>query len=48
MSPAAMDAMIEDEECESLHDGSPGCPYIEFGARACYKEEVPPTEGSKA
>jgi hypothetical protein len=27
-------------------DGSPGYPYIEFGARACYKEEVPQAEGS--
>jgi hypothetical protein len=25
-------------------DGSPDCPYIEFGARTCYKEEVPPAE----
>jgi hypothetical protein len=29
-------------------DGCPGCSYIEFGARARYKEEVPPTEGSRA
>jgi hypothetical protein len=26
-------------------DGSPGCHYIEFGARACYKEEVPQPNG---
>jgi hypothetical protein len=29
-------------------DGSPGCPYVEFKARACYKEEIPPIEGSRA
>jgi hypothetical protein len=29
-------------------DGSPDCPYIEFRARVCYKEEVPLTEGSRA
>jgi hypothetical protein len=29
-------------------DGSLGCPYIEFGVRTRYKEEVPPTEGSRA
>ena len=40
-----MDGMVEDEECE---DVSPGCPYIEFGAYTRYKEEVPPTEGSRA
>jgi hypothetical protein len=28
--------------------GDAGCPYIEFGARAHYKEEFPPTEGSRA
>ena len=28
--------------------GSPGCPYVEFGARDHYKEEVLPTEGSRA
>jgi hypothetical protein len=28
------------------YDRCPDCPYIEFGARACYKEEVLPTEGS--
>jgi hypothetical protein len=26
---------------------SPGCPNIEFGPRARYKEEVPPTEGPR-
>ena len=40
-----MDGMVEDEECE---DQSPGYPYIEFGTSVCYKEEVPPTEGSRA
>jgi hypothetical protein len=29
-------------------DGCPSYPYIEFGVRARYKEEVPPTEGSRA
>jgi hypothetical protein len=29
-------------------DGSPGFPYIEFGSRACYKEEASPTEESRA
>jgi hypothetical protein len=29
-------------------DGSLDCPYIEFRARAYYKEEVPSTEGSRA
>ena len=29
-------------------DGSPSRPYIEFGARARYKEKVHPTEGSRA
>ena len=37
-----MDGMVEDEECE---DQSPGCPYIEFGARVRYKEEVPRLKG---
>jgi hypothetical protein len=27
-------------------DGCPGCPYIEFGARAYTKNKVLPTEGS--
>jgi hypothetical protein len=27
-------------------DGCPGCPYIEFGSRASYKEEVPLTKES--
>ena len=27
-------------------EGCPGCPYIEFGARACIKKKVLPTEGS--
>jgi hypothetical protein len=27
-------------------EGCPGYPYIEYGARASYKEEVPLTEGS--
>ena len=26
-------------------NGCPGCPYIEFVARACTKKEVPLTEG---
>ena len=29
-----------------LWEGCPGCLYIEFGARACTKKEVLPTEGS--
>jgi hypothetical protein len=41
-----MDGMVEDEEVP--RDGSLGCPYIGFRARACYKEEVPLTEGSRA
>jgi hypothetical protein len=28
-------------------DRSPGCLYIEFGAKALYKEEVSLTEGSR-
>jgi hypothetical protein len=37
-SPIAMDGMVEDEEYEyDVCDGCPGCPYIEFGTRACYK-----------
>ena len=40
-----MGEMVDDEECE---DVNPGCPYIEFGAKAPYKEKVPPTEGSRA
>ena len=43
-----MDGMVEDDECEDPRDGNSGYPYIEFGARACYKEEVPLTEGSRA
>jgi len=40
-----MDGMVEDEESV---DGCPRRPYIEFGAKARYKEKVPPTEGSRA
>jgi hypothetical protein len=29
-------------------DGSPSCPYMESGARARYKVEVPSIEGSKS
>jgi hypothetical protein len=29
-------------------DGSPSCPYMESGARARYKAEVPPIEGLKS
>jgi len=47
-SPTAMDEVVEDEECEYPRDRSPGYPYIEFGARACYKEEVSLTKGSSA
>ena len=39
-----MDGMVEDEECEDPRDGSPGRPYIEFRARARYKEKVPSTK----
>ena len=37
------------EECEDVRmflEGCPSCPYIEFGARACTKKKVLPTEGS--
>ena len=40
-----MGEMVDDEECE---DVNPGCPYIEFGAKVHYKEEVPPTERLRA
>ena len=43
-----MDGMVEDEECEDPPIWGPDRTYIEFRARACYKEEVPPTEGSRA
>jgi hypothetical protein len=44
-----MDGVVEDIKNEDVsRDGSPRCPYIEFEARACYKEEVPPIEGSRA
>jgi hypothetical protein len=38
-----MNEMVEDEKYVDVLDGSSGCPYIEFGARVCYKEKVPPT-----
>ena len=43
-----MDGMVEDEECEDVQRWESWLPYIEFGARAHYKEKVPPTEGSRA
>jgi hypothetical protein len=39
---------MKNENVNMSLDGCPDCPYIKFGAMACYKEEVPPTEGSRA
>ena len=33
------------ERVEDPQNGYPGCPYIEFGARACTKKKVLPIEG---
>ena len=42
--------MMENEEngrgSESIPDGCPDCPYIEFGAMVCIEKGVLPTEES--
>jgi hypothetical protein len=39
---------MKNENVRMSRDGSPSGPYIEFGARVRYREEVPLTKGSRA